>query len=86
MPITRDKCEKQIRLDEMQFQGLMQKLDIIVHLQTVALLKDKNLRESIKILGGAGLGPSKIANLLGKKAGYVRKELAVMRKKGGYNG
>jgi hypothetical protein len=38
------------------------------------------LREQIGLLSGLGLGPSEIADILGKTSGHVNKELSGIRK------
>jgi len=69
-------------MDEKQFSELMQTLNIIVHLQVADLIKGKSLKECIKILYQANIGPAKIGRLLGKTTNHITKEIAVMRKKG----
>lgn len=68
-------------MDEKQFKELIQEINILIGLQTATLIKDKTLRESIMILDKAGLGATKIAQILKKKPKYVSKELALIRKK-----
>jgi hypothetical protein len=69
-------------MEQKQFKELMQEVSALVHLQTADLVKDRTLRESIQILNRAGLGPARIAKILGKKSSYVNKELSSIRKKG----
>ena len=69
-------------MDEKQFKELMQTLNVIVHLQTATLTKDKSAKESIKLMLRAGIPQTKIAQILGKNAHYINKEVSLMRKKG----
>lgn len=64
------------------FQSIDRKLSIVISL----LLKIANkgeeatLKEQISELSGFGLNSSEIADILGKKVGYVSKELSELKK------
>ncbi|NQU98998.1 helix-turn-helix domain-containing protein [Candidatus Woesearchaeota archaeon] len=68
-------------MNEKQFKELMQGINVLIHIQTASLIRNKTLRENIILLDQAGLGPSKIAQILGKKPGHISKELTLIKKK-----
>lgn len=51
---------------------LFEELRIIKKLLAVNVVKDKNLKEQVKLLSDAGLSPSEIAEITGKNANLIR--------------
>jgi hypothetical protein len=64
---------------------IIRRLDAMIGLLLLGLERDGRkppLRAQISTLSGAGLRPTEIAAILGKKVGYITKELSVVRKSG----
>lgn len=73
---------------ETGFPELVKRLDAVIGLLAVTLPQPENprsLREQIRLLDAAGLGPSEIARIVDRPSSAVRSELAKIRgkKKGG---
>jgi len=64
----------------MDEKKLFNKLDIIARLLGAIAIKDKNLKEQVKLLSDAGLQPSEIAELTGKSANLIRVTKSSLRK------
>lgn len=63
-------------------RGLEAKLDMLIRLQALSLVKDfATIREKILFLGGAGLQPKAIADLLKTTSNHVNVTLSTARKK-----
>jgi len=67
-------------LTKRQFEEILRKLDLLVKLSALNLVKDRKVREQIKFLYGLGLQPKEIAWILGKTSTHVRVELHKLRK------
>jgi len=64
---------------------LLEKINILVKLTTLNIIKDKNYKEQVKLLSSVGLKPKEIADLLGTTPNSVRVTLSRVRKgKGKY--
>ena len=59
---------------------IVRKLDTLVRLVATAVCAERSQKEKIKILGGAGLTPKEIAELLGTTPNTVSVALSAMRK------
>lgn len=70
-----------IVLDEGQFKELKRKLDLIVRLLSLSIVRDKEADEQVLILSSFGFQPKAIAELLGKTPNAVRIALHRARKK-----
>jgi len=66
--------------------AIRQRLDVIIALLLRLIESDGaalSAKEQILMLSNLGLRPVEIAGILGKKTGYINKELSGLRKKGG---
>lgn len=69
-------------MNDEQFKELKNKLDVIIRLLSLNLVKDMNFqKDKIVTLSSFGFEPSQIAELLGTTANTVRVALSVARKK-----
>ena len=66
----------------MDEKKLFNQLDIITKLLGAIAIKDKNLKEQVKLLSDAGLQPSEIAELTGKSANLIRVTKTKLKKRG----
>lgn len=74
------KANGEIKMkDEIGYQ-IIEKLNVLVKLNALNLLKDKEFREQVRILSEIGLQPKGIAELLGKTPNNVRVTLSLIRK------
>jgi hypothetical protein len=65
-----------------EIDGVEAKLDLLIRLQALSLVKDfATMREKILFLGGAGLQPKTIADLLQTTSNHVSVALSMARKK-----
>lgn len=64
------------------FSGIEKKLSVIISLlvRIANDNKDITLKDQIKDLASFGLNSSEIADILGKKVGYISKELSELKK------
>lgn len=60
---------------------IVKKLNILIKLTAISALRDKNLKEQVKILSNIGLKPREMAELLGKSPNHIRVALFELRKK-----
>lgn len=60
---------------------LFEELRIIKKLLAISVVKDKNLREQVKLLSDAGLSPSEIAEITGKNANLIRVTKSTLKNK-----
>lgn len=60
---------------------ILEKLDILVKLTLLNIVKDKDLKEQVRLLSSVGLRPKEIASLLGKSANNIRATLSQIRKR-----
>jgi DNA-directed RNA polymerase specialized sigma24 family protein len=69
-------------MDENQFKEMTNKIDLIIRLLALNLVKDlKVQKDKIIALSSFGFGPSEIAKLLGTTANSVMVTLSMIRKK-----
>jgi len=59
---------------------LLEKIDVLVRLSALNIIKDKEYTEQVKLLSSVGLQPKEIADLLGKTPNSVRVTLSRLRK------
>jgi DNA-directed RNA polymerase specialized sigma24 family protein len=59
---------------------ILEKLDLLVKLTALNIIKDKDFKEQVKLLSSIGLQPKEIADLLGKTPNNVRVTLSQIRK------
>ena len=67
----------------MNEKKLFEKLDKMTKLIAALAIKDKGLKEQVKLLSSAGLKPSEIADMLGKSANLIRVTKFELGKKNG---
>jgi len=67
-------------MDDQGFKDLSRKLDLLVKLTAVNLVKDKKSEEQIKLLSDQGFRPKEIAWLLGKTTNFVNVTLHKLKK------
>jgi len=69
-------------MDERQFKELMVKMDLIIRLNALDIVRDlKNQKEKILYLSSIGFGPTDIAKLLNTTANTVSVTLSEVKKK-----
>ncbi len=71
-------------MNEKHVEELTKRLDAIIAILTVALPQPDtapSLRDQIQLLDRAGLGPTHIGRIVGKKAADVGSELAKLKNK-----
>ena len=59
---------------------LLEKIDVLVRLSALNIIKDKEYTEQVELLSSVGLQPKEIAELLGKTPNSVRVTLSRLRK------
>ncbi len=59
---------------------ILEKLDLLVKLTALNIIKDKDFKEQVKLLSSIGLQPKEIADLLGKTPNNIRVTLSQIRK------
>jgi len=59
---------------------LLEKIDLLVRLTALNIIKDKDFKEQVSLLSSIGLKPKEIANLLGKTPNNVRVTLSLLKK------
>jgi len=59
---------------------LLEKIDVLVRLSALNIIKDKEYTEQVELLSSVGLQPKEIADLLGKTPNSVRVTLSRLRK------
>jgi len=59
---------------------ILEKLDLLVKLTTLSIVKDKDFKEQVKLLSSVGFKPKEIADLLGTTPNSVRVTLSRIRK------
>lgn len=59
---------------------LLEKIDVLVRLSALNIIKDKKYAEQVELLSSVGLQPKEIADLLGKTPNSVRVTLSQVRK------
>ena len=68
-------------MSEKQFQMLIDKMDALIKITALNVLKDKSKTEQIKILADLGLGRQEIASMVGTTPLTVSVTLSQMKKK-----
>jgi len=68
-------------MEDKQFKELINKLDILIKLNAINIIKDKKYREQVKILSSYGFKPNEIAEILGKTSHEIRNVIYRLRKK-----
>lgn len=69
------------KLNDEQFNQLMQKLDFITTLLSRNIVKDMKYEDQLLTLASCGLQPNEIAKILGKKPNTISVALYEARKK-----
>jgi len=59
---------------------IVEKLNLLIKLVALIVLKDMEFKEQVRILSGLGLQPKEIAEILGKTSANVRVTLSNLRK------
>lgn len=59
---------------------ILEKLDTLVKLTVLNMIKDKEYKDQVELLSSVGFQPKEIADLLGKTANSVRVTLFNLRK------
>ncbi len=65
--------------DEVGYR-IIERLNLLVKLSALNLLKDKEFKEQVRVLSDIGLQPKEIAEILGKTPNNVRVTLSMIRK------
>ena len=60
---------------------ILRRLDVIIKLLTIDVMKDKTQRDKIMLLNGAGFGPKQISEIIGTSSNTVNVALSNLRKK-----
>jgi len=68
-------------MNEDQFEKLIERIDVLIKLTALNVLKDKSAKEKVEILSGLGLRPFEIARVIEKSRNYVDVILHRIRKK-----
>jgi len=63
-------------------ETIVQRLDTLIRLVSIALVENKKQKEQIRLLTLAGIGPSRIAVILGTTANSVKVAISNLRKVG----
>jgi len=69
-------------MNDQQFEELSRKLDLLIKLTAVNLVKDKKSEEQIKFLSDQGFRPKEIADTLATTQNVVNIRLSEMCKRG----
>lgn len=72
-------------LEPEQFEKLMEKLDLLIKLTAVNMLRDKEPKEKVKVLYGLGLRPIEIARIIDKSPNYVNVNIHRIRQEDSAN-
>jgi len=59
-------------LSEKALEKILKKMDVLIKLVAIDMLKNKNLTEQVEILSEIGLQPKQIASILGTDSSTVR--------------
>jgi len=63
-------------------ETIVQKLDTLIRLVSIALVENKKQKDQVRLLTLAGIGPSRIAIILGTTANSVKVAISNLRKVG----
>ncbi len=63
-----------------QLSEISEKLDVIIVLSAISVVKGLKLKQQVEILSDAGFGPGRIADIVGEKGSTVRVVLHRLRK------
>jgi hypothetical protein len=67
-------------MEEKQVSIISKKLDIIIKLLGIQIVKDMNFREQVQLLYNTGLQPKEIAEITGKTENNIRVTLHLIKK------
>jgi len=67
-------------MNDQQFKQLIEKLNLLIKLSALNVLKGQKFRDQVRVLSGLGLQPREIAWITGKTANYVRVTLHKLRR------
>lgn len=67
-------------MNDDQFEKLIERIDVLIKLTALNVLKDKSPKEKVKTLSGLGLRPFEIARVIEKSLNYVNVALHRIRK------
>ncbi|RLI40315.1 hypothetical protein DRO69_13060 [Candidatus Bathyarchaeota archaeon] len=59
-------------MSEKTLEKILKKMDVLIKLVAINMLKNKNLTEQVEILSEIGLQPKQIASILGTDSSTVR--------------
>ncbi len=59
---------------------ISRKLDVLIRLSAISVVKGLKLKQQVEILADAGFGPGQIADVTGEKGSTVRSALSRLRK------
>ena len=68
-------------MEEKQFKEINEKLERISKLLGAVAIQGKTFREQVQLLSDVGLGPTEIAQLVGKDVNTVNVTKSLMKKK-----
>ena len=68
-------------MNDYQFNELSQKIDLLVRISALKIVKDLDYREQVVILDKIGFQPKEIASILGKSPNNVNVTLHLIKKK-----
>ncbi len=63
-----------------QLTEISKKLDVLIRLSALSVVKGLTLKQQVEILSDAGFGPGSIADIVGQKGSTVRTALHRLRK------
>ena len=67
-------------MNDKQLEILIKRIDILIKMTALNVLRDKTPKEKVKILSGLGLKPLEIARVIDKSRNYVNVALHRIRK------
>lgn len=67
-------------MNNKQHEELMQKLDILIKVNTAILAEGKEFKEQVQLLNDLGLGPKEISGVTGKTANNISVTLNRLKK------
>ena len=68
-------------MEEKQFKELSEKLDRLSKLVAAVAIQGKTFREQVQLLSDVGLGPTDIAQIVGKDVNTINVTKSLMKKK-----
>ena len=70
-------------MEEKQFKELNERMERITKLLSAVAIQGKTFREQVKLLSDVGLGPTDIAQIVGKDVNTINVTKSLMKKKNG---